>query len=242
MILLIDADITCYQSTSSAEVEIEWDPDTWTVDTYLPAAKDHFRWLISEYQKLTGIQEYKLCFSDKHNFRKDIYPQYKGNRKGRKPVGYSAVKEWAMGEYPNFSKPGLEGDDCMGILATLFPGKTMLVSMDKDLKTIPGKFFKLSPDGKHEFLEISDKDAELYFLTQALTGDPSDGYPGCPGIGAKKAEELFKKHGAVWKTVEDAYLKAGLTKEDALLQGRLARILRAENWDTEKEEIKPWNP
>jgi len=242
LILLIDADITCYQSTSSAENEIEWDPDTWTVDTHIPAAKDHFNWLLSEYQKLTGIKEYKLCFSDRHNFRKDIYPQYKGNRKGRKPVGYSAVKEWAMGEYPHFSKPGLEGDDCMGILATKFPGKTLLVSMDKDLKTIPGKFFRLSPEGKHEMLEISDKDAEWNFLMQSLTGDTSDGYPGLPGVGPKKAEELLKKHGAVWKTVEDAYVKAGLTKEDALLQGRLARILRTENWDSEKEEIKPWTP
>jgi DNA polymerase-1 len=197
---------------------------------------------LSEYQKLTGIKEYKLCFSDRHNFRKDIYPQYKGNRKGRKPVGYSAVKEWAMGEYPYFCKPGLEGDDCMGILATKFPGQTLLVSMDKDLKTIPGKFFRLSPEGKHEMLEISDTDAEWNFLMQSLTGDTSDGYPGLPGVGPKKAEELLKKHGAVWKTVEDAYVKAGLTKEDALLQGRLARILRAENWDSEKEEIKPWTP
>lgn len=242
MILIIDADITTYQSTASAENEIEWDSDTWTIDTDLNAAKRHFEWLLNEYQRLTGISEYKLCFSHQNNFRKALYPQYKGNRKGRKPVGYTAVKKWAMEAYPSFCKDGLEGDDCMGILATKYPGKTILVSMDKDLKTIPGKFFRLSPTGDHEMLDISDKDAEYNFLTQALTGDASDGYPGLPGVGPKKAEELLKKRGAVWQTVEDAYAAAGMTKDDAILQGRLARILRAENWDFEKEEIKPWTP
>ena len=242
MILLIDSDITCYQATSSSENEIEWDPDTWTIDTDLNKAKAHFEWLLGEYQKLTGVKEFKLCFSHTVNFRKTLYPQYKGNRKGRKPVGYKAVKDWAMETYPHFCKEGLEGDDCMGILATKFPGKTLLVSMDKDLKTIPGSFFKLSPDGTHEMLEITEKDAEWNFLMQSLTGDASDGYPGCPGIGPKKAEELLKKHGAVWKTVEDAYVKAGLTKEDAVLQGRLARILTIQNWDQDKEEVKLWTP
>jgi DNA polymerase I len=242
VILLIDSDITCYQAASSAEQEIEWDCDTWTIDTDLIKAKKHFDWLLSEYKKLTGIDEFKLCFSHKTNFRKELYPEYKGNRKGRKPVGYSAIKEWAMNTYPSFCKEGLEGDDCMGILATKHPGKTILVSMDKDLKTIPGKFFKLSPDGNHEMLEISEQDAEYHFLTQALTGDASDGYPGLPGVGPKKAEELLKKRGAVWKTVEDAYASSGLTKDDAILQGRLARILRVENWDFDKEEIKLWTP
>jgi DNA polymerase I len=242
LILLIDADITAYQSTSSAENEIEWDPDIWTVDTDLGKAKEHFHWLLSEYKRLTGIDEYKLCFSHKVNFRKELYPQYKGNRKGRKPVGYSAIKEWAMAEFPSFCKEGLEGDDCLGILATMFKGKTIIVSMDKDLKTIPGKFFKLSPSGEHEMMDITDAEAEYNFLTQALTGDASDGYPGLPGVGPKKAEDLLKKRGAVWKTVEDAYVSAGLTKDDAILQGRLARILRAENWDTDKGTIKLWTP
>ena len=57
-----------------------------------------------------------------------------------------------------------------------------------------------------------------------------------------KAKTLLDKHGAVWKTVEDAYIKAGLTAEDALLQGRLARILRDTDWDFEKEEVRLWKP
>lgn len=241
-ILLVDADIVAYQATASGEEEIEWDPDTWTVDTNLTKARDHFDFLLGEYKKLTGVSEFKLCFSHQHIFRKDLWPQYKANRKGRKPVGYKAIKEWAIETYPSFIKEPLEADDCLGILATKFRGKTIIVSMDKDLATIPGSFFRLSPSGEHQMLNISEVEAETNFLMQTLTGDASDGYPGLPGVGPKKAEELLKKHGPVWKTVEDAYLKAGLTKEEALVQGRLARILRAENWNFEKEEVRLWQP
>lgn len=241
-VLLIDADIVAYQATASGEQEVEWDVDTWTVDTDLNKARDHFDFLISEYKKFTGIDEFKLCFSHKHIFRKDIYPLYKANRKGRKPVGYSAVKDWACSTYPTFIKEPLEADDAMGILATKFKGKTIIVSMDKDMATIPGKFFRISPSGDHKMLDVSEEDAQRNWLMQTLTGDASDGYPGLPGVGPKKAEELLNKHGAVWKTVEDAYIKAGLTRDDAILQGRLAKILQVDNWDFEKEEVKLWMP
>lgn len=240
--LLIDADIVAYQATASGEQEVEWDVDTWTVDTDLNKARDHFDFLISEYKKFTGIDEFKLCFSHKHIFRKDIYPLYKANRKGRKPVGYSAVKDWACSTYPTFIKEPLEADDAMGILATKFKGKTIIVSMDKDMATIPGKFFRISPSGDHKMLDVSEDDAQRNWLMQTLTGDASDGYPGLPGVGPKKAEELLNKHGAVWKTVEDAFIKAGLTRDDAILQGRLAKILQVDNWDFEKEEVKLWMP
>lgn len=241
-VLLIDADIVAYQATASGEQEVEWDVDTWTVDTDLNKAKDHFDFLLSEYKKLTGVDNFKLCFSHKHIFRKDIYPLYKANRKGRKPVGYSAVKDWACSTYPTFIKEPLEADDAMGILATKFKGKTIIVSMDKDMATIPGKFFRISPSGDHKMLDVSEDDAQRNWLMQSLTGDTSDGYPGLPGVGPKKAEELLSKHGAVWKTVEDAFIKAGLTRDDAILQGRLAKILQADNWDFEKEEVKLWTP
>lgn len=242
MKLLIDADITAYQATAAAECEVEWGDDIWTIHTDLKEAKASFDGMIKKIKEVTKIDEYTLCFSDSKNFRKEIYPDYKGQRKGRKPVGYSILKEWAMETHPSFSKPRLEADDCLGILATKYPGKCVIVSMDKDLLSIPGKIYKMKPDGSGEFFTISDKEADLNFLTQALTGDVTDNYKGCPGIGPKKAEELFKKHGAVWKTVEDAYLKAGLTKEDALLNARMARILRASDYDFDNQEVKLWNP
>lgn len=242
MILLVDADITAYNAVAGAEEEIQWDEEVWTIHTDLAVAKEKFNRNIDKYREELKCDEYKLCFSDSENFRKQIYPQYKGNRKGRKPVGYTAVKDWAVATYPHFMKEPLEADDAMGILATKFKGKTIIVSMDKDLATIPGKFFRLSPTGDHKMLDVTPEEANYNFLMQALTGDATDGYPGLPGTGPVKAKALLDKHGAVWKTVEDAYIKAGLTADDALLQGRLARILRDTDWDFEKEEVKLWKP
>lgn len=240
-VLLIDADITAYMAVASAEEEIQWDEDIWTIHTDLAIAKEKFTKNIDKYREELKVDEYKLCFSDSQNFRKSLNPQYKGNRKGRKPVGYAPFKQWAMDTYPSFSKPTLEADDCLGILATKF-SDTIIVSMDKDLLQIPGKFYRLGVDGKGEMLEVTDKSGTEFFLTQCLTGDVTDGYGGCPGIGPVKAEALFKKHGFAWKTVEDAFVKAGLTQEDAILQARMARILRADDWDFKQDKLILWTP
>lgn len=242
MLLLIDADITAFSSATRAEEEIQWDDDTWTIHADLNKAKEHFDYLLKSYQESTGEKEFKLCFTGLENFRKSLNPTYKANRKGRKPVGYSALKEWAMDTYPSFCKPTLEADDCMGILATKFPGKTIIVTMDKDLLTVPGKMYKLNVDGTGEWYTTDEKEANYRFLTQAMTGDATDGYSGIPGVGPKKAEELLQKHGAVWKTVEDAYIKAGLTRDDAILNARMAYILRQQDWDFVNEQAKLWNP
>ena len=82
----------------------------------------------------------------------------------------------------------LEADDVLGIIATMpeNKGKVTVVSDDKDLKTVgPSRLYRPMTD---ELLEISEADADRYFLTQVLTGDVTDGYKGIPGIGPKKAE------------------------------------------------------
>ena len=76
---------------------------------------------------------------------------------------------------------------------------------------------------------------------QTLTGDPTDGYKGCPTIGAKRAEAILGSRPA-WSLVEAAFIKQGLTREDALLQARMARILRWSDWDQEKREPILWEP
>lgn len=241
-VLLIDADLTAYTAVAASETEVDWGDEVWTVDSDLSKAKDHFNKSIDKYREALGVDEYKCCFSDSRNFRKELLASYKGNRKSRKPVGYKAFKEWAMETHPSFSKPTLEADDCLGIMATKFPGKTIIISMDKDLLQIPGKMYRLDTQGGGELIEVSEQDGDTFFLTQCLTGDPTDGYTGLPGTGPKKTEELFKKHGTCWATVEQAYIKAGLTRDDAIMQARMARILRNTDYDFEKSEVKLWTP
>jgi DNA polymerase-1 len=241
--LLVDADITLYQSCIASEVEIEWDRDLWTLDTDLSAAKDQFDKLIKQYQKKTGIDKYTLCFTDGRNFRKDLNPDYKSNRKGRKPLGYTPLKEWAKANYPCFSRNGLEADDCMGILATALPGKYIIVSLDKDMMGIPGRFFRLGINGsKDEMHNISEEDARRFFYMQVLTGDSTDGYYGIPGVGSKRATGILEKGGIRWQTVLDAYTKNNLDPEYALTQARMAKILDANMYNLETSEMKLWTP
>tara|TARA_B100001057_G_scaffold35947_1_gene32532 strand:+ start:12566 stop:13312 length:747 start_codon:yes stop_codon:yes gene_type:complete len=240
--LALDTDILMYRAASSAEVETDWGDDIWSLQTNLKDAKDAFQFQLDKIRERLGVKEYVCCLSDHtSNFRKDIDPTYKSNRKGtRKPVGYVALCTWVEENFETFRKPSLEADDCLGILATMPTNKDkcIMVSDDKDLKTVFGQLYRPTAD---ELLTISEADADRFFLTQVLTGDATDGYSGVKGIGPKTAEKLLG-HRPHWGAVEQAYLKAGMTRDDAIQQARLARILRFSEWDEVKGEVKLWHP
>ena len=240
MLLLLDTDIFAYQATTSAETEVDLGGDIWSLTMDMQQAKDTFEATIDGIKARLETNDVLCCMSDHAgNFRKQVWPDYKSNRrKSRKPVGYVAFCDWVRETYSTASRPQLEADDVMGIIASKpgNEGKVTIVSDDKDMKTIPGRLYRPMSD---ELLEITDADADRYFLTQVLTGDTADGYKGVPGIGPKKAEAILgpRPH---WGAVEKAYIDAGLTKDDALQQARLARILRWSDWH--EGEPKLWTP
>ncbi len=242
--LVIDGDIILYQAAQGAEEEVEWEPDMWTVNSDLNKAKAAVKYSIDDLKFRTELDDIIIALSDTTNFRKTVYPEYKANRSGsRKPVGYKALKEWIQTEYPSIIKPGIEADDVMGIMATHPDKDVVLWTLDKDLKTIPGKLLK-----DDEWLEISQREADYFFLCQVLAGDPVDNFPGCRGIGMKTAEKLMPFDAGFdvnvyWQTkVIPAYAKAGFDADFALTQARLARILRWEDWDADKQEPILWTP
>jgi len=247
-VLLLDADILCYQTTASVETEVDWGDDFWTLHSDLQEAIDRLGADVAYLTDKLSADEVILCFTDGENFRKQIYPQYKTNRKGvRKPLAYKALVAHCKENYETFTRPNLEADDVMGILATwpkFRPGaKKVIVSEDKDLKTIGGAW--LFNPAKHDEPVFNDPhEAYLYFLEQTLTGDTTDGYPGCPGIGPVKAKAALEKadEGAEWAAVVALYLKAGLSEEVALQQARCARILHATDYDFKRKEPKLWLP
>ena len=244
--LLIDGDVVVYKATAAVEVETQWDDDLWTLHSNPDQAKAIIEQQIEHFQERLGATDVVFAFSDSHNFRKDVYPLYKNNRAGkRKPVAFKDVKQWASDTWVTYVRPGLEGDDILGILSTsdkIIKGQAVIVSVDKDFNTIPGYFW--NPD-KNDFpIFISREDADRYHLYQTLVGDKTDGYPGLPGCGPVKAEKLLDSVPMVdrWAAIVAAYEKAGLTEEDALIQARCARILRAEDYDFKKKEVKLWLP
>lgn len=187
------------------------------------------------------------------NFRKTLYPDYKGKR-GNKPVLLAHVKEHIRSAYDTKIKEGIEADDTLGILAThptLIKGKKVIASIDKDLLQIPGRHF--NPDTEQKRM-ISEQMADWFFLMQTLTGDQTDNYPGCPRVGPVKAKAILEQmpDGPIdpeishtewrWSLIVQAYQKRGLTEEDALVQARLARILRHTDYDFKRKEPILWTP
>jgi DNA polymerase-1 len=237
--LLIDADLFLFRAAVIAEEETDWGDDIWSLATDLKVAKQIFTDQIKGFQERLGSSEVLMCISDSVNFRKQVSGSYKGNRKkSRKPVGYKAMVEWTQDNWPSHRQATLEADDVMGILGSAPNLKTVIVSDDKDMKTIPCKLYRPT-DG--DLLDISLLEADTNFLTQTLTGDATDGYSGCPKVGAVTAAKILGNR-PDWSLVEAQFIKAGLSRETAIEQARMARILRFDDWDAAGEKVKLWSP
>lgn len=243
-VLLVDADVIAYEAASSCERATEYEPGYWTWHVGWDEVVAAFDALLGKIVDTLG-GEPKLCLTDSEgNFRKRVLPTYKGNRASvKKPLVLKALKQWLIDERGAYFRPGLEGDDCMGILATRANPEgeeRVIVSVDKDMGSVPGLWCKW-PDP--EVREVSEDQADYRHLFQTLTGDATDGYSGCPGIGPKRAEVLLQgAEGTWWEAVVAAFDKAGLSEEEALVQARVARILRASDYDFKRKEPILWTP
>ena len=92
------------------------------------------------------------------------------------------------------------------------------------------------------FRSITKDEGARWHLIQTLAGDQTDGYPGVPGIGVKRAVALFEKEGYSWKTVVKAFADKDLNAYTAIQNARLARILTVDDYDFEKEQPILWTP
>lgn len=260
--LLIDADLIAYRSAAANEQRIDWGDGVVSHEADLEAAKQAVKETVEWIADGLKATDLIICMSDEvSNFRKGIDPTYKSNRNGtERPVHLYDVKDWMAETWPSRSMPHLEADDVMGILATEpHTGERIIVSNDKDMRTIPG-LLCAPPQDKSEKLKverISLEEADRFHLYQTIVGDTCDGYPGCPGEGPVAAERLLRGLGyesfihtfksgprkgteetrwklkafdTPWQAIVSAYEKKGLTEAHALTQARLAFILRSSHY------------
>lgn len=243
---LLDGDTLIFAASSASEVVIQWDEFNWTLHGEFGVAQKLLDNAIGRIEAALEPDEIIVALSDNLRFRPSVMPEYKANRaSSRKPVTYSPLRDYVHENYRTYQKPYLEGDDVLGILAThpkVVEGEKIIVAVDKDLNTVPGPHFNYD---KGEFYEVSPVEADRFWMTQVLTGDTTDGYKGCKGIGPKKAEQLLsglKTVEEMWPVVVQAYLDAEMTEEDALMNARVARILRHTDYDYQKSEVILWTP
>ena len=240
--LLIDGDILIYKIATSAEVATNWG-DLWTLHCDQKKCEAEVDNAIDDLGSNLEADDYVVCLTDKDNFRKDILPSYKDNRKAkRKPMVLGALREYVMKKHNGVVWKNLEADDVMGIMATEpTDEKRIIVSIDKDMRTIP---CKLSQDG----MTVDDvplKLANYWHMIQTLTGDKTDNYDGIDGVGIKTAEKLIMKytnvsHKDLWNIVQGIYKDKGYTEAEALQQARVAHICRHGDYNKKTGEVKLW--
>ena len=236
MTLLIDGDIILYQACAACENETQWSEEVWTIDSNLVDVKSLITHRLELLTYLAGQDDFVVALSGPKNFRKTLYPEYKANRKGqRKPVGYKVALDWLRDTYPFVQEDNLEADDLLGLLHG--PGN-VLWSQDKDLKQVPGRRLVETGDGDGVVQTISPAEGLKYFYTQVLTGDPTDNYPGCKGIGEVRAAKILDTKDP-WGAILEAYNKAG---GDPLLNARMAWILKPGDYNFKTKEVRLWQP
>lgn len=236
MRLLLDGDIIAYTAATKAETPVNWGEGLWTLHAYEQDVKADIDEAVSKLLAQADCTDVVTALSDKDNFRKTVCSTYKANRKNiRKPMLLQYAKDYMYEAYNGVIWKNLEADDVLGIMGSE-DKDSIIWSLDKDLKTIPGNHLI---DG--EIISISEEEGDYWFYFQTLIGDLTDNYSGCPKVGAKTAEKILE-HDCSWNAVVVAYMKAGLSEEVALEQARLARILRTGEYDLSTGEVTLWTP
>jgi DNA polymerase-1 len=146
---------------------------------------------------------------DETVFRKEIFPEYKANRKSR-PDDFlpqeqrilSLVKDVGI---PIFVKPGFEADDLIATMAARLCDKgyeVFMVSSDKDLRQVVNDCTKMYDAYTNEVIDAARLEEKFGFNPrealeiQTLMGDNIDNIPGIPGVGDKTALKLIKQYGS----------------------------------------------
>lgn len=243
--LLIDGDFLAYRHAVTIEQDIDWGDDvtTNTADTGLGIQRlDN---AIAALKETLGPRGKVLIFlSDPtDNFRKHLDPTYKAHRDTKKrPTALLDLKQHLVAEHGASWLASLEADDVMGITATTKGARWIMVSNDKDMRTVPGWHYDPTKP-LNGIVQVTEEQADCNMFFQALVGDSVDNYKGCPGIGPVKATLILDVPPRDrWKATADAFGRAGLSWDDFLTQVRLARILRASDYCHKTGRVQLWNP
>jgi DNA polymerase-1 len=242
MTILIDADYIAYKTCAACEDEVDYDNDVIVVTSRFSEVLEMFQKEVQSIAQCIGVfEDIILFFSSPKNFRKKIYPEYKGHRNRKKPCGYKRLLNWCGDNYLTMIVDDLEADDALGIYATdpiESERELIICSPDKDMKQIPGLLFDLT----NPVIEITKEEGDRWHLIQTMSGDQTDGYAGAPGIGIKRADAILEQKGCSWKTIVETFEARGMTADDALLNARLAKILRYSDYNHDTNEPILWTP
>ena len=160
-----------------------------------------------------------VCADGGSNYRKEIFPEYKANRKERfadQTEQEAREFEMFMAEFqdtltllkerhPVFHFRGVEADDIAAyITQKINYDECWLISSDKDWDLlISDKVSRFSTVTRkettvHNWDEHYDFEIEDYISFKCLCGDKGDNVPGVPGVGPKRAVQLMNQYGSIF--------------------------------------------
>ena len=157
--------------------------------------------------------------AEEASYRVQLYLRYHAHRD---PMPAQLATQWRQAPallasfgWTVFDAGDLEADDAMGSYAQEEAdagGRALLLTADRDLHQAVsdrvqalnlkgGAFTVIGPDQVRERVGV---DPALVPDLIALRGDPSDGLPGAPGIGAKTAAALLSDYGSLERVLAAA--------------------------------------
>jgi DNA polymerase-1 len=204
-----------------------------------------------------------VCFDEKEKtFRHEALESYQAQRPKMADELSSQIQKAkdvvSAFNIPIFSKPGYEADDVIGTLAEKTKEEVVIITGDKDILQLVNKRIKvfLPIKGLSEGKLMGEEEVkikmgvtpELIPDYKALVGDPSDNYPGVPGIGPKTAINLLDEFGSVGgvyknlkKIPEKTREKLVQGEESAQLSHKLATLVIDLPLDFKLEEADKWD-
>ena len=242
---ILDGDIIAYRAAYWADAEgvdelpyrIKTDLKQWT-----PAGVDKIMVAMS-------------CPRDK-NYRRDFWKPYKQHRDSvKKPdcMDYAIECMYTADDKADSRcVDRLEADDLIGMMVS--SGRAIGVTVDKDLRQVPG--WHWNPDKEESPVLVEEDEADAFFYQQWMSGDSTDNIWGLWRVGPKKADKYLKDVDRDdWdKTVLDLYEQEDwdkrpedkipdLSRRDfALSQARCVRILRYGDYDKKTGVVNLWSP
>lgn len=129
------------------------------------------------------------------NFRVDIanIQRYKGNRNSIKPFYFDYARDYLQEKWGAEMVFGHEADDEVSDIHRSLGEESILVSIDKDLWTVPGYHYKpqwgMTKEVKTHW--VTEEEALLFHYTQIMTGDTTDNIMGAFKVGKVKAEKAL---------------------------------------------------
>lgn len=172
------------------------------------------------------------------NFRHNLYPEYKANRKKKEDdlvAQYEGGREAARAfNLPCVEMEGYECDDLIATYADYASEadiKCTVISSDKDFCQLVWNGLdiycpmKNETIGVHGVFEKFGVSPWQVVDVQALAGDPVDNVPGVPSIGIKTAAKLIQTYGTLEFTLSRANDVERPKTRQALIEHRESAIL-----------------